>query len=74
MGISGRPKNTDESVLGEWAGGPTFQGGALFKKLERSGPVRVIGVPERNQHIDIEKVDHEFPVEMEMILESSSSC
>lgn len=74
MGIIGRPKNTDESVLGEWAGGPTFQGGALFKKLEGSGPVRVIGVPERNQHIDIEKVDHEFPVEMEMILESSSSC
>ena len=67
-------KNADEGVLGEWAGGPTFQGGALFKKLEGCGTMRVIGVPERNQHIDIEKVDHEFPVEMERILESSSSC
>jgi hypothetical protein len=36
--------------------------------------VRVIGVPERHQHIDDENVDHEFPVETEMILESSSSC
>jgi hypothetical protein len=35
--------------------------------------VRVIGVPQRNQHINIEKVDHAFPVEMEMILASSSS-
>jgi hypothetical protein len=66
-------KNADEGVLGERAGGPPFQGGALFKKLEGSSPVRVIGVPERNQHINIEKVDHEFPVEMEMILASSSS-
>ena len=74
MGITLCAKNADEGVLGEWASGPAFQRRALFKKLKGRGPVRVIGVPERNQHIDIEKVDHAFPLAMEMILASSSSC
>ena len=73
MGITLCAKNANKGILGEWTGGPAFQGCALFKKMEGSSPVRVIGIPKRNQHINIQKLDHALPVKLEMILPSSSS-
>ena len=72
-GVTGRTKNPSKAIFSQRTGSPAIGRGAGFKKSKRRYPMRMIGVPERNEHIDIEKLDHAFPVAIAMTRASSSS-
>lgn len=51
-------ENTQKIILNQWTGGPTVTIESPAVKCPGSFRVRMGGIAERDQHIDIEKINH----------------
>lgn len=72
--ISTAAYHTEKRILRKRAGCPTFHRRGFFKEMKRRTAMGMIGIPQGDQNIGVEKVNHLATfVAISNILESSSS-
>ena len=71
--VATRAQDAEEGVFRQWTGGPPFDRRRFLKEAERGDSVGVIGVPECDQDVGVEELDHDEPEAIAITLASSSS-